>query len=72
MWFDIISNDFLLDIFKYKSDLYTRDHEGLGPLDIAMKDRALQTGITPAGMLTVDKLQVNIFKKRPQNFQASN
>ena len=34
---------------QYKSDLYTRDHEGLGPLDIVMKDRALQTGLPPAG-----------------------
>ncbi|XP_060567937.1 inhibitor of Bruton tyrosine kinase-like [Ruditapes philippinarum] len=28
-------------LIQYKSDLYTRDHEGLGPLDIAMKDRVL-------------------------------
>lgn len=35
-------------LIQYKSDLFTRDHEGLAPLDIAMKDKALQTGITPA------------------------
>ncbi|KAL4233187.1 hypothetical protein ACF0H5_007871 [Mactra antiquata] len=31
----------------YKSDMYTRDHEGLGPLDITMKDRSLLTGVPP-------------------------
>lgn len=35
-------------LIQYKSDLYTRDHEGLGPLDIVMKDKALQMGLPPA------------------------
>jgi hypothetical protein len=36
--------------FQYKSDLYTRDHEGLGPLDIAMKDRVLIENVPAPGM----------------------
>ena len=36
--------------FQYKSDLYTRDHEGLGPLDITMKDRALIENVPPPGI----------------------
>lgn len=43
-YFHLISH-----ILQYKSDLYTRDNEGLGPLDVAMKDRSLLNNVPPAG-----------------------
>ncbi|WAR08874.1 IBTK-like protein [Mya arenaria] len=39
-------------LIQYKSDITTRDHEGLGPLEIAMKDRELLKGV-PSPVFTV-------------------
>ncbi|KAH3735613.1 hypothetical protein DPMN_042148 [Dreissena polymorpha] len=45
-------------LIQYKSEIFTPDHEGLGPLGIAMRDRKLVTGVPPPAYTLSDRHEV--------------